>query len=70
MDHTLTITTQPRAHTGLLRRIGKRLLRWNELARQRTALRQLDERTLRDMGISRHDALSEARRPFWDDPHG
>jgi len=70
MDHTFTITSQPRLRHGLLLRIGKRLHRWNELARQRTALRQLDERTLRDMGIDRHDALREARRPFWDDPRG
>ncbi|HSH68747.1 MAG TPA: DUF1127 domain-containing protein [Deferrisomatales bacterium] len=38
------------------------------VAAQRSALRQLDERQLKDIGLSRVDALREASRPFWDVP--
>ncbi|MGY8998213.1 MAG: DUF1127 domain-containing protein, partial [Alphaproteobacteria bacterium] len=31
----------------------------------RAALRNLDDRLLRDMGIDRAAASKEARRPFW-----
>lgn len=38
------------------------------LWKQRRQLRQLDARTLSDIGVSRQEAQSEARRPFWDVP--
>jgi uncharacterized protein YjiS (DUF1127 family) len=44
-----------------------RLLHWHELARQRRALLRLDDRMLKDIGISRADAEHEACRPFWRD---
>ena len=44
-----------------------RLLCWQELARQRRALLTLDDRMLKDIGITRADAQLEASRPFWDD---
>jgi uncharacterized protein YjiS (DUF1127 family) len=47
-----------------------RLLRWRELARQRRALLTLDDRMLKDIGITRVDAKCEARRPFWSDAVG
>jgi uncharacterized protein YjiS (DUF1127 family) len=43
------------------------LLRWHELARQRRALLRLDDHMLKDIGLSRADALREADRPFWDE---
>ncbi len=45
---------------------GCRIARW-QLARQRTrrALAQLDDRMLRDIGISREQAMREAEKPFW-----
>jgi uncharacterized protein YjiS (DUF1127 family) len=43
------------------------LLRWQELAQQRRALMRLDDHMLKDIGLSRVDALREAERPFWDD---
>lgn len=36
-----------------------------ERARQRRALARLDSRLLRDIGIPRHHARREARKPFW-----
>ncbi|MEM8742152.1 MAG: DUF1127 domain-containing protein [Pseudomonadota bacterium] len=41
------------------------VLRWADRATQRSRLVELDERMLKDIGISREDAKLEARRPFW-----
>ncbi len=38
------------------------------VARQRRQLLALDERKLKDVGISRTDAIREANRQFWDIP--
>jgi uncharacterized protein YjiS (DUF1127 family) len=55
-----------------LRVYGMRLLaryrRWQVLAKQRRELARLSDHMLKDIGLSRVDALREARRPFWDDP--
>ena len=39
------------------------------LRRQRIQLAEMDDRILRDIGISRSEALREADRPVWDAPH-
>mgnify|MGYP006180966905 FL=1 len=44
------------------------LRRWRQLARERAQLARLDGAALKDLGLSRADALQEAERPFWDDP--
>jgi uncharacterized protein YjiS (DUF1127 family) len=44
------------------------LRRWQQLARQRRQLARLDAAALKDLGLSRADAIQEAERPFWDDP--
>jgi uncharacterized protein YjiS (DUF1127 family) len=44
------------------------LLRWQELAQQRRRLLALDDRMLKDIGITRADATREGTRPFWDAP--
>jgi uncharacterized protein YjiS (DUF1127 family) len=38
---------------------------WQQRARTRRQLMALDDRLLRDMGISRYDALREGGKPFW-----
>lgn len=38
---------------------------WIERDRQRRALATLDDRMLRDVGVSRADAAKECRKPFW-----
>jgi uncharacterized protein YjiS (DUF1127 family) len=48
------------------RRAIELILGWQEVARQRRALLKLDERLLKDIGITRADAEREASRPFWD----
>ena len=50
-----------------LSRVILMLLRWQELARQRRALGALSDHMLKDLGLTRADALREAGRPFWDD---
>jgi uncharacterized protein YjiS (DUF1127 family) len=54
----------------ILRAVGTRLvlalLQWQELAQQRRRLLALDDRMLKDIGITRADAWQEGRRPFWD----
>lgn len=38
---------------------------WRRRARSRTELAALDDRTLRDIGLSRADVWSEIDKPFW-----
>lgn len=55
----------PRApHRSLLSRL--RLL-WS-VRRQRDQLAALDDRALKDIGLTRADAEAEARRGFWSAP--
>jgi uncharacterized protein YjiS (DUF1127 family) len=42
------------------------LLHRQELVQQRRRLLSLDDRTLKDIGITRADATQEGVRPFWD----
>lgn len=44
------------------------LLRWDQIARERRSLRELDDRALRDLDLTRADVEREALRPFWDVP--
>jgi uncharacterized protein YjiS (DUF1127 family) len=41
------------------------LLGWSERARQRRELMQFDDHLLRDIGITRAEAIAEAAKPFW-----
>ena len=41
------------------------LMAAHERRRQRRALADLDELSLRDIGLSRHQAEHEAAKPFW-----
>jgi uncharacterized protein YjiS (DUF1127 family) len=38
---------------------------WQQRRRQRLALRELDDRLLRDFGITRAAVRGEAAKPFW-----
>jgi uncharacterized protein YjiS (DUF1127 family) len=55
-----------------LRNAGARLvlalLQRHELAQQRRRLLALDDRMLKDIGITRADAIHEGTRRFWDVP--
>jgi uncharacterized protein YjiS (DUF1127 family) len=51
-----------------LSRLSYRLSGLAAMARSRRSLRKLDDHLLRDIGLSRSDALVEADRPAWDAP--
>jgi uncharacterized protein YjiS (DUF1127 family) len=38
---------------------------WLQRRRQRRALLELSDHVLKDIGISRSEALQEGRKPFW-----
>jgi uncharacterized protein YjiS (DUF1127 family) len=40
---------------------------WSERRRQRLQLREIDDRLLLDLGITRQEAADESRKPFWVD---
>ncbi len=41
------------------------VLEWQERARQRRRLSELDDRMLKDIGLSRADVHREIEKPFW-----
>ena len=43
----------------------RRFVRWGERRRQRQHLARLDDRMLRDLGLSRADVQIEIDKPFW-----
>jgi uncharacterized protein YjiS (DUF1127 family) len=45
--------------------LGTALLAYYERARQRRALLGLDDRMLKDIGLTRADVDGECRKPFW-----
>ena len=55
-------TTAPRR---LLSNLLSRFLGWRERARSRHLLLQLDDRMLRDVGLSRSDVDRECAKHFW-----
>jgi uncharacterized protein YjiS (DUF1127 family) len=50
---------------SLLRRCGAVLGTWMARARERRALRELNDHLLDDIGITRADARREWDKPFW-----
>jgi uncharacterized protein YjiS (DUF1127 family) len=40
-------------------------LEWQERARQRRRLAELDDRMLKDIGLTRADVSREVEKPFW-----
>lgn len=74
MNWTLTIRGDrpSNRHRTLLARLAQGagalidlVLQWQERVRQRHQLAKLDDRLLRDIGISRVDAMHEIEKPFW-----
>lgn len=45
--------------------VGASLLQWQQRADQRTHLGTLDDRLLKDIGLSRADIEPEVSKPFW-----
>lgn len=45
----------------------RHIVSWPERARQRRALLALDNWVLKDIGLSRADAMQECDKPFWQE---
>jgi len=45
--------------------VAQHIRAWYDRARQRRALEAVDDWILRDIGISRTDAMQEHDKPFW-----
>jgi uncharacterized protein YjiS (DUF1127 family) len=58
-------TVLPRPTQGRLHVWGSVIRMWFERSRQRRALAELDDRLLRDIGVTSAQARREAARPFW-----
>lgn len=58
------LTASQSTAPGLFSRLRKAAA----LARQRRDLAALDDAMLRDIGLTRGQAMNEAARPFWDAP--
>jgi uncharacterized protein YjiS (DUF1127 family) len=54
-----------RAAVAALRRLRENVVYWRAQQRARAQLLSLDERGLKDIGISRAQAQFEAEKPFW-----
>ena len=56
------------ALAGIVRTVTwtvERLISWQERARERSHLLSLDDRALKDIGLSRCDVAEIADHPFW-----
>ena len=56
---------EARLRDRLLGLLARKLLSWIARGKQRCDLAQLDDRLLRDIGITRAAAMREAAKPFW-----
>lgn len=54
-----------RALQNLSAQLLTTLREWEERARQRRRLSELDDRMLRDIGLTRADVSREVEKPFW-----
>jgi len=50
---------------GVVTRLFDQVMYWLDSARQRRHLGELDDRLLRDIGLSRAEVEHELSRPFW-----
>lgn len=62
---SVTRSAPSRSLSSIALRLVETVEVWAERRRQRRALLELSEHMLKDIGISRVDALREAGKPFW-----
>jgi uncharacterized protein YjiS (DUF1127 family) len=57
--------SRTKAGDGLVTRLFDQAFTWLDRVRQRRHLGELDDRLLRDIGLSRAEVEHEVSRPFW-----
>ena len=50
---------------AVVKSLGRMLGLWRSRARERHAFQALEDRDLRDLGLSRYDVERELAKPFW-----
>ena len=64
MEH-VELLRRPILSKPFLQACLARIVVWSARARERRLLLELDDRSLKDLGLSRADARREAAKPFW-----
>ena len=64
LNHVVAIGTAASPRRSIFARLTSML----KVRAERRRLAELDDAILRDIGLSRDDALQEALRPMWDVP--
>lgn len=65
---TMTLTHSRALPSGRATSLLGRLVTAFQVARERRSLRDLDDRALADVGLTREQVLLEGSRAFWDLP--
>ncbi len=65
--NTGAVRDSQRSAAAYLLRTWRQLEMWGVRARERRALLALDDHLLKDIGLSRADAVREGSKPFWRD---
>ena len=63
--HRADASHETRSWRSIGHRTVQTVHRWMQRSQQRRQLRELDDRALRDIGLSRAEVNAEADKPFW-----
>ncbi len=64
-EHSRNRFHQFRTHWSEWRHVFALYRLWRQRQRQRRQLASMSDHLLKDIGVSRYDALQEANKPFW-----
>jgi uncharacterized protein YjiS (DUF1127 family) len=62
---TRPFVSRSRSGTTTFQRLSEVVRTWRVRSRERRILLELDDRMLRDIGVTRVDVYREAMKPFW-----